>query len=50
MGMIQLAVANMSRGVIYETPWDDLNRQANIAFLQVLKQEQLHLAEEETAL
>jgi tetratricopeptide (TPR) repeat protein len=50
MGKIQLAVANMSRGVIYETPWDDLNRQSNIAFLQVLKQEQLHLAEEETAL
>ena len=48
MGRIQLAVANMSRAVLYETPWDDLNQQKNIEFLQVLQEEQLHLPEGES--
>ena len=48
MGRIQLAVANMSRAVLYETPWDDLNLQKNIEFLQVLQEEQLHLPEGES--
>lgn len=42
MGKMQQAVASMSRAVLYEAPWDDLNKQENIALLQKLQQESLH--------
>ena len=48
MGMIQLAVASMSRGVLYEDPWDDLTQVENIEFLQKLQREELHPGDDAT--
>jgi len=42
MGKMQQALACLSRAVLYEAPWDDLNKQENIALLKKLRQESLH--------
>jgi tetratricopeptide (TPR) repeat protein len=34
LGQVEAARTTMRRGVVYEVPWDDENRQQNIAFLE----------------
>jgi tetratricopeptide (TPR) repeat protein len=34
LGQVEAARTTMRRGVVYETPWDEENREKNIAFLE----------------